>query len=267
MTNKILIYLILFLFSIATSAQSPWVNKKGSLYGQYSFTYLAYNNIINDEVNKIVPTEFGSRDLTSNLYADYSITDNLAVLVSLPYKAVEHNGERLSSLGDPTLKVKYQILDDIPLSAYLGYIAPLSKREGVLRTGYNQHGAELGLSIGKGKKKSFIYGGFGYRYRANIPNQVLIEFEYGYRFQIAKQPFYAIFHLDGSINTSSIEDSEAGQANLFHNNAEFISPALKFSYNVYNNFWVNLAAHSAIFVRNYGAASTFTVGLAYKVEK
>ncbi len=70
-----------------------------------------------------------------------------------------------------------------------------------MRTGYNQHAAELGVSIGQGKEKSFIYGGLGYRFRANIPNQALIEFEYGYRLLIATKPFYMMFHVDGVFNT------------------------------------------------------------------
>ena len=267
MITKIIFYILFFLFSTSTYSQSPWVNKKGSFYGQYSLTYLSYGNIIKDELNKIVSADFRTYDITANLYADYSINDNLAVLVSLPYKSVEYNNQSLSSLGDPSIKLKYQLLQDLPLSGYLGYTVPLATREGVLRTGYNQHAAELGLSIGKGKEQSFIYGGLGYRYRANIPNQVLIEFEYGYRFLVAKKPFYMIFHIDGMLNTSDIEDAEAGQANLFHYNGEFLSPALKFSYNALDDFWINAAIHSAVIVRNFGAAPTLNIGLAYKLEQ
>ncbi|MFK8008492.1 MAG: hypothetical protein AB8H03_19190 [Saprospiraceae bacterium] len=267
MINKIILYSLLFLFSINARSQSPWVNKKGSLYGQYSITYLSYGSIINDKLNSIIKADFRTTDITASLYADFSLNDNLAVIVNLPYKAVRYDNQSLSSLGDPTIKLKYQILKDIPLSGYLGYTAPLSKREGLLRTGYNQHATELGISIGKGKKKSFIYGGFGYRYRTNIPNQILVEFEYGYRFQVAKKPFYLIFHIDGALNTSNVEDTEAGQAKLFHNDGEFLSPALKFSYNAFDDFWINIGIHSAVIVRNFGAASTINFGLAYRFVK
>lgn len=267
MTHKIILSSLLFLFSISAYSQSPWVNKKGSFYGQFSVTYLSYGSVINEKLNEIVPADFRSRDITASLYADYSLTDNWALLVNLPYKSVQHNDQSLSSLGDPSLKLKYQILENIPLSGYIGYTAPLSKRMGVLRTGYNQHAAEVGLSIGKGKEKTFIYGGAGVRYRANIPNQVLVEFEYGYRFLGVKKPFYMIFHVDGIFNTSSIEDPEAGQANLYHNDGEFLSPALKFSYNVFDDFWINAGIHSAVIVRNFGAASTLTLGLANKLVK
>jgi len=135
-----------------------------------------------------------------------------------------------------------------------------------LRTGYNQHAAELGLSIGVGKEKYFTYAGLGYRYRDNIPNQVLIEFEYGRRFVVAQKTLYVMFHTDGMLNTSDIEDTASADANLFHNDGEFMSLAFKFSYNVSGGFWINAAAHSAFFVRNFGAAPTLTVGLAYKLE-
>lgn len=267
MTKKIIIFALFLLFSANAYSQSPWVNKKGSLYGQYSLTYLSYKSIVNDELNKIVPADFRTFDVTANFYIDYSINDDLAILVSFPYKSVEYNNQSLSSFGDPNIKLKYQIVEGIPLSGYVGYTAPFSKREGVLRTGYNQHAGELGLSIGNGKEKSFLYGGLGYRFRANIPNQVLIEFEYGYRFLVAKKPFYLIFHIDGMLNTVDIEDPEARQANLFHNDGEFLSPALKVSYNAGDDFWINAAIHSAVLVRNLGAASTLNIGLAYKLVK
>ncbi|MFK8037619.1 MAG: hypothetical protein AB8B74_04965 [Crocinitomicaceae bacterium] len=269
MAYKINVFSFLILFSVNVHSQSPWVNKKGSLYGQVSFTNLSYSSVINDELNEIVPTDFKSRDLTTSLFADYSLTDKMAVLANLPFKAVQHNNQSLSSLGDPTLKLKYRFLKNIPLAVNVGYMAPFSKREGVLRTGYSQHAAELGLSIGKGKERSFMYGGLGYRFRANIPSQALVEFEYGHQFLLTKKqkPFYLIFRIDGALLTSQTEDEEAGLANFYHNGGEFLSPALKLSFNAFGNFWFNAAAHSAVIVRNFGASSTLNFGLAYKIEK
>lgn len=267
MKNTLYVCLLLSFLSVGSYAQSPWVNPKGSFYGQVSGTYLGYSSVINDELNQIVPVDFSTQDITTSLYADYSLSDKFAVIANLPFKSVLHNEQRLSGLGDPNLKVKYQILKKIPLAAYVGYTAPFSKRNGVLRTGYNQHAAELGLSVGKGNEKYFVYGGLGLRYRANIPNQVLLEFEYGYQFSLAKKPLYVIFRVDGMLNTSSVIDAEAGQANLYHNNGEFISPAVKFAYNAFNNVWINAAVHSAVFVKNFGASSTFNVGFAYKLTR
>ncbi|MFK7784533.1 MAG: hypothetical protein AB8B56_05450 [Crocinitomicaceae bacterium] len=267
MTVKTTLIALLFLFAYNANAQSPWVNNKGSFYGQISGTYLGYSSVINDTVNQIVQTGVPTRDITANLFGEYSVTDKLAVLASVPFKFVSHDGQSLSSLGDPSVKVKYQFSKNVPVAGYLGYTAPLSKREGVLRTGYNQHTAEGGFSIGRGKERSYIYGGLGFRYRTNISNQVLIEFEYGYQFKIADRPLYAIFRVDGMLNISDVNDPEAGLANLYHTNGEFVSPALKFSYNGFGNFWINLGVHSAVFVRNFGAASTFNLGVAYKLEK
>lgn len=267
MNYKIFLLTLLLLQSARAFAQSPWINNKGSFYSQVSLTYLSYGSVINEKVNTIEPAEFRTRDITTNLFLDYSINNKLALVVNLPYKAVQYNDQSLSSLGDPSIKLRFKILQNIPLSVNIGYTAPLSTREGILRTGYKQHASELGFSIGKGRKKSFTYGGLGYRNRANIPNQVLVEYEYGYRFSLANNSFYTIFHIDGMLNTSDIEDNDAEDANLFHNNGEFISPAIKLSYNALDNFWFNLAIHSAVFVRNFGASSTFTFGLAYKLEQ
>ena len=115
MINKIVGFTVIFFLYTVGFSQSPWVNNKGSFYGQVSATYLGYGSIINDKVNEIVEADFKTRDITATIYADYSLTNKMAVLVNLPYKMVEHNNQRLSSLGDPSIKLKYQLLKKIQL--------------------------------------------------------------------------------------------------------------------------------------------------------
>ncbi len=103
MKNKIYTYLFLLFLSINSYSQSPWVNPKGSFYGQISGTYLGYKSVINDEFNQLVPVDFSTQDITTSLYADYSLSDKFAFQMNLPYKLVRHNGQSLSSLGDANL--------------------------------------------------------------------------------------------------------------------------------------------------------------------
>ena len=263
MKNTLIVVLIT-ITNLNVMGQSPWVNKKGSFYGQLSTTYLAYSSIVKEAANQIVETDSSTQDITVGLFAEYSITDQLAVIANLPIKSVTHNGEGLSGLGDPSLKFKYQIFKGFPLGAYAGYTAPFSMREGLLRTGYRQHAVDVGISAGTGKERYFLYGGLGYRYRSVISNQILLEFEYGYQFNVAKRPFYLMFHLDGNLNTTSVADNEAGNANLYHNAGEFISPGLKMSYNIFNGFWINVGAFSGVYVKNTGARPSLNFGLAFR---
>lgn len=66
MTNKIILFALVFLFTNTTYSQSPWVNNKGSVYAQFSTTYLSYGNIVTDKLNEIVPADFRSIDITTN---------------------------------------------------------------------------------------------------------------------------------------------------------------------------------------------------------
>lgn len=258
---------VLALFTTNAFSQSPWVNKKGSFYGQLGYTYLAYTELINEGGNNIVESPFATSDITMGLFGDYSLTNKTAVIVNLPFKSVESNNQALSGLGDATIHIKHQLPGKMPLAVYYGYTAPLSQRDGILRTGYKQHAAELGLSGGVGKAKYYTYGALGYKYRTNIPDQVMIDYEFGYKAAIAKRTLYMMLHIDGAINTSSVNDDEAEETMLYHNDGEYLAPGLKFSYNAVGDFWINLGAFGAMMARKMGAAPTVSVGLAYDLKR
>ena len=260
------IAMLLTFASLYTLGQSPWVSDKGAFYGQISSTFINYSSIVKNEANTIIQTDSSTQDVTVSIYAEYNLTDQLGLLINFPFKSVTHDGMQLSGLGDPSVKLKYQVLENFPLGVYMGYTAPFSKREGVLRTGYRQHALDIGVSAGNGKKKSFLYGSLGFRYRNEISDQVLIEFEYGRKFSVAKKPFFMMFHLDGTLNASTFPDDNAGNANLYHYDAEFISPGLKMSYNAFKNLWLNIGAFSGVYIRNIGAKPSVNFGLAYKME-
>ena len=262
-SQKLLLLTICFLVAISGFSQSPWVNKKGSFYGQLSTTFLSYNSIINDNYNDIIESEFTTNDITVGFFGDYSLTNKTAVIVDLPFKSVEHNGQSLSGLGDAKIKVKHQLADKIPFAVHYGYTAPLSERSGILRTGYKQHAAELGLSAGIGKSKYFTFGSLSYKYRTDIPDQVIFESEFGVSTEVADKVLFVIFRLDGALNTSSVEDLQGDETVLYHNNGEFVSPGLKFSYNVTKKFWINAGFFGAVHARKLGAAPTMNFGLAY----
>jgi len=264
MFRKVFLFSLSFLFCSVAFSQSPWVNKKGSIYGQISTTFLSYNQVF-DTIGIVVESPFETSDFTLGLFADYSLTNNTAVIVDLPFKSVESNNESLSALGDLRLRIKHQLFGRA-LAVHYGYTAPISERNGILRTGYNQNAIELGLSIGKSKESFFTYATAGYKYRSNIPDQVFFEAELGFTSSGAKNKFYFILHLDGTVNTSTTQDIEGNDSALYSNNGDFISPGLKLSYNIFNNFWINLGGFGAMQARNQGAGASFTIGLAYNLK-
>ena len=261
------LYFVLFLLSINSYSQSPWINKKGSIYSQISLTYLSYNNIIRERAGDITTSNYNIKDITSGVYGNYSITDKSSVIINLPYKSVEYNNESLSGIGDATFKIKHRLPIKIPFAIYSGYTAPLSQRKNFLRTGYKQHAIEMGLSIGFSKQKYYTYTAFGYKYRANIPDQAIINTEFGYKLKLAKKTMYVILNINGALNTSLTEDDEGLETALYHNNGQYLSPGLKLAYNPIDNFSINLSAFGAFIARQMGAAPTINMGIAYHLKK
>ncbi len=263
---KYILSLVILFYGFNGIAQSPWVNNKGSFYGQLSGTFLSYNDVFNSQ-GEVVTTNLRTTDNTIGFFGEYSVANKTSIIVNLPYKMVQSNSVSLSSLGDSKVKVKHQLLNNIPLALHYGYTAPISTRVGELRTGYNQHAFDLGMSVGYGKSSYYTYGSLGYRYRNNIPNQVIVDAEFGFNTSIAKQSFFIMLHIAGALNTSVTDDIFANETVLYHNNGDYLSPGLKLSYNIIDNFWLNASGFGAFFAKNQGASPTISIGIAYSLKK
>lgn len=243
-------------------AQSPWVDDKGSIYAQLSVTSITYDAIFNND-SEGTQNSFDTSDRTIGLFAAYSLTDRTGIQIDLPYKAVSAEDNSLSALGDISVKLKHELFKEFPLTAFAGYTAPTATRDGALRTGFEQHGVDLGLSTGFSRNSTFGYFGAGHRYRSDIPNQIIIDTEIGTKANIGKKDLYLIFHIDGALNLTETTDPEADATVLYHNNGQYLSPGIKLSLNVVNNWWVNFGTYGAITATNQGAAPSLSLGIAY----
>ncbi len=262
MLRRVLRFALFLSFSFNAAAQNPWVNAKGSIYAQVSTTFLSYDQIFGSD-GDVTESAFETTDNTIGLFGTYSVTNNTEVIFNVPFKAVSSNNLDLSGLGDLQLKVKHQLLRKIPLAIFYGYTAPTSSRDGIVRTGFNQHAIDVGLSGGLSNNNFFGYLSLAYRYRDNIPNQSIIEAEVGANIKLDKKQLYLMFHIDGALNFTDTTDPEADESVLYHNNGQFLAPGLKLSFNAYKNWWINLGTFGAFKAEHQGAAPTFTIGLAY----
>ena len=262
MFYKYLLGFSLLFASLSSFGQSPWVDNKGSVYAQFSGTTINYVGIF-DNNGEGAQNTFETSDRTFALYANYSLTDRTGVEISLPFKAVTTNDNSLNALGDISFKVKHELFKSFPLTAFAGYTAPTATREGALRTGYAQHGVDLGLSAGFTRNSAFGYLGVGHRYRADIPNQITIDTEIGTKANFGKRALYLIFHIDGALNLEETVDPEADASVLYHNNGQYLSPGIKLSLNVISDWWINFGTYGAITATSQGAAPSVSIGIAY----
>jgi hypothetical protein len=263
---KYLSAVFLLSLSIMSTAQSPWVETKGSFYTGLTATSISYTNIFNDDGDSVENT-FETQDRTFSLYGSYSISDRTAVIVDLPFKAVSSDGTDLSALGDLKLGIKHELLQGFPLTAYVTYTAPTARREFALRTGYAQHAVNLGLSTGFSKGKTFGYFGSGFQYREEIPNQIIIDTEIGTKASLGSKDLFLIFRIDGAFNLEEVADPVGDRSVLYHNNGSYLSPGIKIGLNLINDLWLNFGTYGAITARNQAAAPSLSLGIAWKYSK
>ncbi len=258
--------LALVMITTLIFAQSPWVENKGSFYTALTGTSITYTDIFNSD-GEGAQNAFETSDGTISFYGNYSLTDRTAVVVDLPYKIVSIDSISLSALGDLKFQVKHELLKGFPLTAFASYTAPTATREGALRTGFKQHAVDGGLSAGFSRGSTFGYFGGGYRYRSEIPNQIVIDTEIGTQIEFGERSLYLIFHIDGALNLDDAEDPDADGSVLYHNNGSFLSPGIKLGLNIADNWWINFGTYGAITATNQGAAPSLSLGVAYKYSK
>ena len=94
---KKLSLLFFFVSSIAFS-QSPWTQKKGKFYTQFSYSTISdYDTIFGDPEKT---TERKVTDNTAQFYVEYGITDNLSLIVNVPYKMIK-TGKLIAANNTP----------------------------------------------------------------------------------------------------------------------------------------------------------------------
>ena len=264
--HKCLFTFLLLSLTVISYAQNPWIEKKGSIYVSVNFSNISYDDIFNNEGEGLENT-FETNDRTLSLYAQYSLSHKTAMNVELPYKLVNVDGNSLSAIGDLRFQLKHELMQKFPLTAFASYSIPTGTRDGVLRTGYVQHSIDGGLSTGFASGSNFAYLGAGFRYRNEIPNQFILDAEFGTKAYIGKKCLYLILHVDGALNFSEIEDPEADQSVLYHSNAEFLSPGIKLGLYLSDRLWLNVGTYGAIIAKNLAAAPSISIGVAWKLSK
>lgn len=250
-------------------AGGPWIDKKGSIYAQLGFTFLNYSGAFNsDGGTDLLPANVSDRTISG--FLNYSVTDRTAISAVLPLKLVEYRDESLSNFGDISVQFKHSLLKDFPLAVYYGYTAPTATFGDSVRTGFKEHAIDLGLSAGHSNNDFYVYFSGGYKYRTNIPDQIVIDTEIGTSIPVGEtRELLLAFHIDGALNTSDLDEPDlpTQNSNLYNFNGQFVSPGIKLSLNVFSDFWVNVAAFGAVFAENQGAAPSLNVGIAYNRKR
>ena len=278
---KKIILSFLLIATIKMFAVGPWVNPKGSLYTQLSYTFLSYDTAF----SLSIPKDNFVTDFTLSSYTEYSITNRTALMLKVPLKLVGYNNSSVAGLGDVEIAGKTELfkVQGSPFSTYYNVTLPSSSRRDIvatsdstsyqLNTGIDRFGFEGGISTGIGSDSYYALASVGYRVRSSINDQFVFEVEASKAFHIKDKKGYIGLSFTGAVNTSASTGTDEldkrvdNQSVLYDYESSYISPALKVSYNFHNNLWASLTGGGALYATYAGAAPAITIGVAYKLDK
>lgn len=166
------------------SAQGPWVAEKGGGYGQLLFnTIPTYSSVFSESQNgSFRRTERLISEFIISPYAEYSVSDKLAIGAQIPYISVSTGNpsttdvtptlpaDNLSSLGNVNVFGKYRLTNKKIVSALmLDITAPTSSRtqDSGLSTGVNAFSFQPKISVGGQNTTLYYYVFAGYGFRTN----------------------------------------------------------------------------------------------------
>lgn len=109
-TYRAVLFLLLSSILSTSIAQSGWVRDKGSFYGQLSYTYFGSDQFFNLSGDQLTTNTFFQH--TTNLYAEYGLTNRLTVIGQMPLFRVNqfNTTSPAAGIGDLQLQVKYALL-------------------------------------------------------------------------------------------------------------------------------------------------------------
>ena len=273
MKKSILHILFLSIFVPLTFAQSPWTKQKGKAYVQLGLTSLQYNkqHINGNQVD--LNADFS--DITTQIYTDYGLTNQLEAQLIIPFKIVDYKSKtggfsnNLSGFGNLGLGLKYKLYDqNWKISFGLQYAAnSITKNPSKnLSTGFNANTFLPYLTAGSSYQKWYFFGNVGYGYMDNQYSDFLkFGGELGYN---VSQKGHLILVLENKkiISKENAFFNDVNQWASYSDRQSYSAVGLKFNYEFKKDkFGANFAIIGATGIDNAALAPTLNFGLYTKL--
>ena len=298
MKNKYTILLFGLLFLCAVPSQSQrlidgFFNEQGSLSLTAGYTHTNYDEFYVGEMKVTGVPALGEVDQDIfNLYATYSILDDLTVIASVPYFIAKGkdgadpvNGEdKISDFQDIDIALKYRLHQFNMDSGYLNFLVAAGI---TIPTGYEPNGI---LSLGSGSFNNtynlgFHYqdnsgvfvsalGGYSFRGKADnnfntnnggdfdVPNAVLFTGRIGY----AGSLFYLEAFADVQSAVDGVDIMGPGFAGNFpETEVDYTVLGLSAYVPILDNLGISGSYGTLVAGRNIGDTNYFNVGVTYNL--
>lgn len=272
------IFKILFLLlSLSLFSQSPWTQKKGKFYTQFSFSSIGAYNELFGETNQF--TERLITDQTLQLFGEYGVTNKTSFILSVPFKitktgaatisdGIETKSSNEQAFGNISFGIKHNLSNknwllttQFTVETNTGtYFA-----ESGIRTGFDAWSFNPLISTGKGFNKTYIQAYLGAELRTSgYSSNLRFGGEFGYK---VLKPLWIVGFLDIS---SSLKNGDImlpiqnQRTALYVNDIEFSAYGIKAIAELSKTFGLTTSFATAFSGNNVPKQTAISLGLYQK---
>jgi protein XagA len=251
-----------------------WTPESGESYHQLALNYYyAHSNFDDDGDRRGFAANGDFRDINTNYYMEYGLSDRLTGIASLFYKYLRFEDNTIDSktygISDMDLGVRYK-LSDTPLGVFsiqeMVKIPEAYDEDDEVPLGNGQYDLETRLLYGKSfwpKISGYANMEIGYRWRFESPAdefRYLVELGMGF-----SQNIYGRVKLDGILSMENGDARAAAGNNPSVANAFDLGKLdLTLGYNVSSRCAVELGVRPDIYGNNTSAGTSASVAVAFK---
>lgn len=281
--NKEIILFFILTTQFLTTINAQWVKDKGKGYYKLSAWSLVSDQHYTDTGNIDPNATRGYFNL--NFYGEYGITDNLDIIVYVPFFSRTYQneqlsgttgnvlqvGESLNSIGDTDISVRYGLLNTgkFALSTSLKLGLPIGNdsggSDGSFQTGDGEFNQLLQLDFGLPFKFISIPGFaktyLGYNNRTmNFSDELHFGAEAGLNFYRNKIWLIGRLNIVESLQNGSLS-AQTNQGSIFANNVEYTGIGVEAAYYLTQTLGVSVAYGGALSGRIIYANPTYSAGI------
>lgn len=230
--------LVVIAFSVQlVQAQSPWTKEKGTTYLQLGITGLFYDTAQIDGIKTTLDDDY--TDITTQVYTEYGITNNLEALLIVPIKFASFDAkttdtsESISGFGNLTFGLKYKVYDHqwkISTGIQFQVNSSMKETNNNLSTDIDANTFLPYISVGSSAGKWYCFGNIGYGYMTNSYSDYLkLSTELGYNI-IPKGYLILVLDTKNPIAEESAFENNASKWPSYLDRQTYNAFGLKFNY-------------------------------------
>jgi protein XagA len=264
---------ILVLTSSALCFAGAWTQTKGKMYNRLSLNYYQSDTLFDRDGNEQDSPDNGEfTDTNLSYYLEYGALDNLSLIMSLTYKALEKEDDTVKSdyygFSDLDLAAKYRVAEGnfgVFSVQALVKVPETYDEDEELAPGEGQYDFEVRALYGRSLYPmipGYINLEAGYRYRDEEPaDEVRTMIEFGMDFT---QSLYARIKCEGITGMDNADETAASGSNPASSpDYNLYKGTLTVGYKLTDSFGIELEHIRELAGENVSKGNTYAIAMTY----